>query len=86
MASALVIAVGRRVYSDEIKEMGVQTGKRNWEASRVSPESWKGFVFQVGKILVCLQAEELETIEKVFGFQGEKKKYFLITCSNLTTQ
>lgn len=78
MASALVIAVGRRVYSDEIKEMRVQTGKRNWEASRVSPESWKGFVFQVGKILVCLQAEELETIEKVFGFQGEKKNTSLL--------
>lgn len=78
MASALVIAVGRRVYSDEIKEMGVQTGKRNWEASRVSPESWKGFVFQIGKILVCLQAEEPETIGKVFRFQGGKKNTSLL--------
>lgn len=62
-----------------MKEMGVQTGKRDWEASRISPESWKGFVFQVGKILVCLQAEEQETIEKVFGFQGKKKlPYYLL--------
>lgn len=72
--------------SDEMKEMGVQTGKRDWEASRVRPESWKGFVFQVGKILVCLQAKGQETTEKVFGFQGKKKQNFLITCYNLTTQ
>ena len=61
---------------EEMKETGVQSGKRGWEASRVSQESWERFYFSSGKDVGMLTSCGTgDCTERVF--RGKREQIFL---------